>query len=107
MSAFFLKVVWIRERVRKERRGEVPTILDEVVPRQTLQARGTCKALCEKKSDCRGKSFPLLCLPLVDVLQERRKRVLLERLLEVFVSESFPVSPVIPMRWKDWISPPD
>ena len=68
------------------------TIFDEVVFRQTLEAGGTCKALCEKESDCRGKSFPLLCLPLVDVLQEGRKRVLLKRLLKILVSDSFLVS---------------
>lgn len=72
------------------------TILDKVVLCQTLQTCGTCKALCDKKSDCGGKSFPLLCLPLVDVLQEGWKRVLLEGLLEVFVSDSFRVSPEIP-----------
>ena len=76
----------------------VSTIFDEMVLRQTLQTCGTCKALCEKESDCRGKSFPLLCLPLVDILQESRKRGLLERLLEVLVSDSPPVSPAIPMR---------
>jgi len=72
----------------QDRRQDVHrnVILDKVVLRQTLQTCGTCKALCEKESDCGGKSFPLLCLPLVDVLQEGRKRGLLERLLEVFVS---------------------
>lgn len=89
----------IRERVGENRKRTV-TILDKVVLRQTLQTCGTCKALCDKQSDCGGKSFPLLCLPLVDVLQEGRKRVLLEGLLEVFVSDSLRVSPEIPTSWK-------
>ena len=84
--------MWIRERVRKER-SKGGTILDEVVLRQTLKACRACKALCEKESDCRSESFPLLCLPLVDVLQEGRERVLLERLLEILVSDIFQVNP--------------
>lgn len=68
------------------------TIFDEMVLRQTLEACGTCKALCEEEPDCRGESFPLLWLPLVGILQEGRERVLLEGLLEVLVSNSFLVS---------------
>jgi hypothetical protein len=101
------KSVWIRDKGVKSKRRREGTIFDEVVLCQTLEAGGTCKALCEKESDCRGKSFPLLCLPLVDILQECRKRVLFKRLLEILVSDSFLVNAAIPARLKDYISPPD
>ena len=62
------------------------TVFDEVVFRQTLQACSTCEALREYDTDGGSKSVPLFRLPLVDVLQKRRERAVLERFLEVLVS---------------------
>ena len=61
------------------------TVFDEVVFRQTLQACGAREALREYEADGGSKPVPLFRRPLVDVLQKRRERVVLERLLEVLV----------------------
>lgn len=53
---------------------------------QTLQARGACEALRDDEADGDSESVPLIGIPLVDVLQKRRKRAVLERFLEVFIS---------------------
>lgn len=57
-----------------------------MVLRQTLQACGARQALREYEADGGSESVPLFRLPLVDVLQECRERVVLEGLLEVLVS---------------------
>jgi hypothetical protein len=57
-----------------------------VVSRQTLQAGSACKALRDDDTDGGSKSVPVFRLPLVDVLQKRRERAVLERFLEVLVS---------------------
>ena len=62
------------------------TVFDEVVFRQTLQAGGAREALREYEADGGGKPVPLFRRPLVDVLQKRRERVVLEWLLEILVS---------------------
>lgn len=62
------------------------TVFDEVVFRQTLQACGAREALREEEADGGGEPVPLFRLPLVDVLQKCRERVVLEWLLEVLVS---------------------
>jgi len=63
------------------------TIFDEVVLRQTLQAGGACESLREEETNGGSESVPPIGLPPVDVLQERRKRAVLQRFLEVFVSD--------------------
>jgi hypothetical protein len=62
------------------------TVFDEVVLRQTLQACGAREALREQEAHHRGEPVPLFRLPLVDILQKCRERVVLEWLLEVLVS---------------------
>ena len=57
-----------------------------MVPRQTLKARGACEALRDDEADGDSESFPLIGIPLVDVLQKHRERAVLERFLEVFIS---------------------
>lgn len=69
-----------------KKRRKNPTVFDEVVFRQTLQACSACKALREYDTDGGGKSVPLIRLPPVDVLQKCRERAVLERFLEVLVS---------------------
>lgn len=64
------------------------TVFDEVISRQTLQARSACQALRDYDTDGGSKSVPVLRLPLVDVLQKCRERAVLERFLEVLVSSS-------------------
>src|SRR6266576_6016841 len=67
-------------------KGEKFTVFDEVVSRQTLQARSACKALRDYDTDGGSKSVPVFRLPFVDVLQKCRERAVLERFLEVLVS---------------------
>ena len=72
------------------------TIFDEVVLRQTLQAGGACESLRENETDGGSESVPPIGLPPVDVLQERRERTVLERFLEVFISDYGECRSVIP-----------
>ena len=50
--------------------GEVwyVTIFDEVVLRQTLQARSACESLSDEETDGGSESVPPIGLPPVDVL---------------------------------------
>lgn len=63
------------------------TIFDEVVLRQTLQARSACESLSDEETDGGSESVSPIGLPPVDVLQERRQRTVLQRFLEVFISD--------------------
>lgn len=63
------------------------TILDEMVPRQAQKAGSGSKILSHEKTCGHGEFRLLLVVPFVDILQKSRKRLGLQRLLKILVSD--------------------
>jgi len=77
----------IRAKNRRERANR-SVVLDEVILGERLEARRGREPLSEQQTR-RDRELVLLCgCPFVDVLEQRRERVFLERLLEVLVPGS-------------------
>ena len=60
-----------------------------MILRQTLQAARAREALCHQEADGNGNLLPLVVRPPVHVLQQVWESALLERPLEVLISEEF------------------